>query len=269
MRWVIETLSFTLLDDICLGLQSGALSTSQIPETRADELGPLLELHHAGVLPAPTSRWLSAGMLAPLLVNMAARGKWFSPSQEAQGFVTIPAIKSDQTAETEFEMRAKRAASFAGFSSDEAGKLAAAIGEFRSNILEHSQKEDSGYLAYSSRPGQFEFVVADAGIGVLESLRSHPGYAHLTDAGTALERAVAEGVSRFHDQRDRGFGFRPVFVGLANIARLVRFRSEDHCREVLRAANGSITASTSQKAQLKGFFCSVACEITNNRQRPE
>ena len=73
MRWVIETLSFTLLDDICLGLQSGALSTSQIPETRADELGPLLELHHAGVLPAPTSRWLSAGMLAPLLVNMAAR----------------------------------------------------------------------------------------------------------------------------------------------------------------------------------------------------
>lgn len=258
MRYAIEPLSFALLDDINLGMQSGALAAVDLPPVAAADLGPLIELRQSGLLGKPAS-WFHAGRHASLLGGMASGGKWFH-STGRQGFVSIPAIAADYASWTEFGMRAKRAATEVGFGGDQAGQLVAAMGELRSNISEHSQCEDTGYLVYEATLKRFAFVVADAGIGVLRSLRLHPRFGHLEDAGTALELALSEGVSRFYDEKDRGRGFRPIFIGLANASRHLRFRSGDHSREIVRAHGGALEAATHQRATLQGFFCSVVCE---------
>ncbi len=61
-------------------------------------------------------------------------------------------------------------------------------------MVDHSQRNDTGYVAFSLEPGRFEFVVADHGIGVLASLRSSPSYAYLADHGRAIELVLSEGV---------------------------------------------------------------------------
>lgn len=157
--------------------------------------------------------------------------------------------------------RLKRLSIGAGFSNDHSGKFLAAIDELWSNVVDHSQRSDTGYIAFSLEPCRFEFVVADFGVGVLASLKSNPAYAHLTDHGRAIELILSEGVSRYYTENGHGFGFRPLFVGLANIARGLRFRSGDHCREVIRTGDGPPSSRTYELARLPGFFCSVICEI--------
>lgn len=257
MRCVIEPLTFALLDDIALGMQLNTVAAADLPRARAGDLGPLIELRHAGI--ARDNDWLDSGRHAALLGGLANGGKWFH-TLDSQGFVSVAAIESEYTNWTDFAMRAKRAATNAGFAADDAGQLVAAMGELRSNIVEHSEQKDTGYLVYDVTPGRFDFVVADTGIGVLQSLRSHPHFARVTDAGTALQLALSEGVSRFFDDKDRGRGFRPIFVGLANAARHLRFRSADHSREIVRDGDGALLATTHQRAQLQGFLCSVTCE---------
>ncbi|ESZ61462.1 hypothetical protein NL532_23010 [Mesorhizobium sp. C120A] len=264
MRWKIETLTFDLVDDICLGLQSGTITEADLPTVNADGMGPLLELRHTQ--PNILSRdggslWLSADNYRELMSNMREADAWFEPRSGHQGFISVETLRRDELAWTGFVLRAKRAAISAGFSEDYGGKQMAAIGEFYANVIDHSGRIDSGYVVYSASPGRFEFVVADGGIGVLNSLRSNPAYAHLVDAGTALELALDEGVSRYYTEQGHGFGFRPLFVGLANISRYMRFRSDDHSRSLTRKADGSIDAQTSQLATTNGFFCCVVCDV--------
>ncbi|RWO03763.1 MAG: hypothetical protein EOS07_32600 [Mesorhizobium sp.] len=192
---------------------------------------------------------------------MSDTDAWFEPASGHQGYTSVDKLGRDELAWTDFVLRAKRAAISAGFSDDYGGKLTAAIGEFYANVIDHSGRIDTGYVVYSASPGRFEFVVADTGIGVLNSLRSNPTYAHLADAGTALEYALDEGVSRYYTEQGHGFGFRPLFVGLANISRYMRFRSDDHSRSLTRKADGSIDAQTSQLANTSGFFCCVVCDV--------
>jgi anti-sigma regulatory factor (Ser/Thr protein kinase) len=256
MRCVIEPLTFALLDDIVLAMQSKSIAMTDLPPVLAGDLGPLIELRHAGVADGD---WLSVGRHSALLGSIVNGGKWFHPSDN-QGFVTIAAIESEYAHWTDFAMRAKRAATGVGFADDNAGQLVAAIGELRSNIVEHSERKDTGYLVYDVTPGRFDFVVADAGIGVLQSLRSHSHFSSVTDAGTAIKLALTEGVSRHADDKDRGRGFRPIFVGLANVSKHLRFRSADHSHEIVRDSNGALLASTHQRASIAGFLCCVTCE---------
>ena len=155
-------------------------------------------------------------------------------------------------------MRAKRAAKLAGLANDVAGKSIAAISELLNNISEHSGALGSGYITFEATPGRFDFVVADHGVGALESLKRNPDYSTLHDSGTAIELALSDGVSR-HQEKGRGLGFRPLLVGLANMCDSIRFRSDDHSREYTRPVSGEIEAQTLEKAPLKGFFC--ACSI--------
>lgn len=157
--------------------------------------------------------------------------------------------------------RLKRLSIGAGFSSDYSGKFVAAIDELWSNVVDHSQRCDTGYIAFALAPGKFEFVVADFGVGILASLNSNPAYADLTDQGRAIELALSEGISRYHIQEGHGFGFRPLFIGLANIARDLRFRSGDHAREIIRAGSAPPEARTYELAPLPGFFCSITCVV--------
>ena len=214
------------------------------------------------MLPALGSNgpWLDANAHADLLRSMNSGKAWFGPRSNHQGYISVAELQRDEFAWTNFTIRAKRAATAAGFSDEYSGQLIAAIGEFYGNVEEHSQRTDTGYIVFSAQRGLFEFVVADAGIGVLHSLQSNPDYAALNDSGSALENALSEGVSRHYKEAGHGLGFRPLFVGLANISRFMRFRSGDHSRELTRMDDGSIIAGTSQKSQLNGFSCSVLCQ---------
>jgi anti-sigma regulatory factor (Ser/Thr protein kinase) len=203
--------------------------------------------------------WLDAGRHGKLLGGLTNGGKWFHPSG-GQGFVTVADIEMDYANWMDFAMRAKRAATESGFSGDQAGQFVAAMGELHSNIVEHSERRSTGYLVFDATPSRFEFVVADAGIGVLQSLRWHPHYSDLRDAGTALCLALSEGVSRFYGEKDRGRGFRPIFVGLANASKHLRFRSGDQGREIIQDGDGNLVATTRQRARLDGFVSCVVCE---------
>src|SRR3546814_16884550 len=73
--------------------------------------------------------------------------------------------------------------------------LIGAMGEMQDNVYEHSGAAHTGLVAYAVTDCSFEFVVADRGMGVLETLRQNPDYEHLPDAGAALrseERRVGK-----------------------------------------------------------------------------
>lgn len=236
---------------------AGGVDLSADLLVNARDFGPLAELHHAGIA-FNQHPWLKVGRHGELLHAMAKGKKWFSVSG-MQGFVTISEILKQHSHWTDLAMRGKKAAMAAGFGPDTAGQLFGAVGELRGNIEEHSGNVGSGYVAYDATPGHFEFIVADSGIGVLKSLRTHPHYSYVADAGTALNLALTEGVSRHYDDKDRGKGFRPIFIGLANKSEHLRFCSGDHTREFRRSQDQRVLAETRQKAALPGFFCSVRC----------
>jgi len=260
VRCTIESLTFDLAGDICLAAQDGILEPNDLPVSRAGELGPLLELRHVRPDLLMHQGWLATGTYSKLIINLArSTTQWYESELGLQGFIAAEKLHNDFLAWPDFAIRAKRAAKAAGFSDDYAAKITAAIGEFYSNIIEHSQVSESGYIVFCSGNRTFEFVVADSGIGVLSSLRDNPKFANLGDSGTALEVALSDGGTR-HSEPGRGNGFRPLFVGLANISRFIRFRSDDHSREIYRSAGGEIVSLTRQVSNLRGFFCSVLCE---------
>jgi hypothetical protein len=105
---VIESLTFELLDDIALGLQSASITAADLPSTRAEDLGPVVELYHSGLIGGITN-WFDFGRHGELVRAMTFGGKWFS-SNKSQGVVSISAITAQYSDWTDFAMRAKRAA---------------------------------------------------------------------------------------------------------------------------------------------------------------
>jgi hypothetical protein len=248
------------VEDISLALQAGADETTDIPSCAVQSLGAFLELAHIFpqlLLKPSEAGWLDQRHFRRFITHRET--PWFVENPHPFGFVPVSTMVSNPVVWTDMINRLKRLSINAGFSNDHSGKFVAAIGELWGNIIDHSQSSDTGYIAFSLGPGKFEFVVADRGIGVLASLKSNPTYAHLTDHGRAIELVLSEGVSRYYTENGHGFGFRPLFVGLANISRSLRFRSGDHAREVIRADGQPPASRTYELARLPGFFCSVVC----------
>jgi hypothetical protein len=160
---------------------------------------------------------------------------------------------------TSFFMDAKRAArEQARLPGDSPGQLVAALGELESNIHEHSESAGTGILAFRAASGVFEFVVADHGVGMLASLQSSASFASCNDHGKALQMALTEGTSRFGSDAGRGYGFRPLFLGLMNLQGHLRFRSGDHALILDGRSPQLATARLLQKPYVDGFFASVA-----------
>lgn len=225
-------------------------------------MGPLLELLHTPRLNLPAEpKWLDMGPFVGLIEAKEKRRNWFEKANHHLGLVWIDDLLADQTKYTSLSQRARAAAEHAGFHKTQSRQIIAAMLELYSNVIEHSSSPETGYISYYGYEGVFEFSVADRGVGLLKSLRTNPKYSGLTDAGTALELALREGVSRHPDAPDRGRGFRPIFVGLANISRHIRFRSDDHICELSRLSDGSIPARVIQKADSDGFSSFVRCEL--------
>jgi len=177
------------------------------------------------------------------------------PDGASAGFFRMGAEWSDDdTPWIGFQLAAQKAAAAMGIH-----RRTAAQFEMFSNVHEHSGAASSGAAAFMANGDAFEFAVADSGIGVRESLRSCTDYADLADDGKALRLALTEGVSRFGAQSGRGMGFRPIFIGLANLTGVLRFRSGDHALVIDGQKFGDMNAVTAQKVPILGFLASVAC----------
>ncbi|HEX4410230.1 MAG TPA: hypothetical protein VH206_15760 [Xanthobacteraceae bacterium] len=148
----------------------------------------------------------------------------------------------------------------AGFPKRNAQELVAATRELVSNIFDHSGALSSGIAGFSIIDDELEIVVADSGIGVLESLRTSPEFSALRDSGEALQAALADGVSRFGKRSGHGGGFRDLFRGLINLNGNLRFRSGDHALNINGVSLGLSAARISQKVQLPGFIISIMCD---------
>lgn len=235
------------------------MSFADLPSTRTHSLGAVLELAHLLPIECGAGEWLHDARFGQIL-NAKTNGRRHYQEGALQiGFVRVDEFLTDETAETDFYIRARRAAESAGFQKKEAAEFVAAISELYSNIVEHSSAAETAYASFTAYEDVFEFVVADSGVGVLESLHSSPRFKDLNDCGSALELVLTEGVSRHEGESGRGRGFRPIFVGLANVSESLRFRSGDHAREIRRHSENSVRAITKQTSDLCGFFCSVLC----------
>lgn len=161
-----------------------------------------------------------------------------------------------------FCMRLIDAGVKAGLPKQFAQGLAGTFEEMTGNLLEHSERSESGVVGYTWRQGEFEYVVADAGIGVLDSLRQHPDYSWMSDSGEALETAVCDGESRFGRKQLRGTGFHDLLYNIARRNSYLRFRSGDHSY----ALDGTKSLPVKQMqhcAHFQGFLISVVCRPLN------
>ncbi len=269
-------LTFAQVDDLAFAAERGRLRGGMPGGIRlaTNDLGPLLELSHlaaAGFLPPlePGSWLILNGMTDFYRAMIEGKQQWMRADSRDFGFLRTEArLAADATTWTSFGVAAQKAAVTAGFANKVAGQLVGAILEMHSNIYEHSEAPQTGILAFRATPGVFEFVAADQGIGVLESLRSGTTYAALADHGTALQLTLTEGCSRFGDGVGRGMGFRPLFVGLANLRGSLRFRSGDHALTIDGDHPTLVMARLAQKPPLSGFFASIRCTIDTRTTIP-
>lgn len=262
-----SVLTFAQVDDLALAAERGRL-VNGIPDSIrwvVGDLGPLIELSHltaTRLLPLPeTGNWLSLNDMADFYRAMTdGMEQWTRADTRNIGFLRTEARPpADMTTWTAFGVAAQKAAVAAGFENKVAGQLVGSILEMQSNIYEHSEAPQTGLLAFRAVPGVFEFVAADRGVGVLKSLRQSAAHAELADHGTALQLTLTEGCSRFGDGIGRGMGFRPLFIGLANLRGSLRFRSGDHALTIDGDHPALVMARLIQKPPLGGFFVSVRC----------
>ena len=263
-----DTLDFAAVDGLAFAAERGRLKGAAIPALAARDIGPLLELFQfaaQGVLPSPRAApFLKLNGLASL-VRALDDGctRWVCPYSRHLGFLRTTRHPSVETVWTAFGLAAQQAAIGAGFPRAIAAQFAAALGELHSNIYEHAEACETGLITFQASRGQFEFVIADRGIGVLNSLRSADGYSILADHGEALRLALTDGVSRYGPDTNRGHGFRPLFVGLANLKGALRFRSGDHALLIDGRQTSLMTARTAQKPAMQGLLIAVNCAARN------
>ncbi|MBM3269153.1 MAG: hypothetical protein FJZ01_16050 [Candidatus Sericytochromatia bacterium] len=253
--------NFSALDGVALAAERGRLHGDSMPAWVAGGIGPIIELALTaaiGHLPRPSAApWLALGGLSGFAAAMNNDQTLWLQDDGSMGFVrTRTARPGYSTAWNSFRYAADRAAVASGFAKSDAAKFIGALTELHDNVDEHSGRPKSGLVGFQGRTGEFEMVVADRGVGVLESLRSGPDYRDLKDSGSALELALTEGVSRYGANSGRGLGYRPIFVGLANHNGCLRFRSGDHAL-VIDGRFSLMTARVAPKATMAGFLASV------------
>ena len=259
-------LTFAVLDDLAFAAARGRLPRVPDGAYRFDSLGPVFELGRlsvSGLLPPPTrANWLTLDDAASLGAALhQGRMTWVCRDRHL-GFLRLrPSPPDDETEEIAFKLEAQRAAIAVGFPRRLAAQLVGAFEEIQGNVYEHSGAPASGLAAYRATARRFEFVVSDGGIGVLASLRTCPEHGALADHGEALRLMLTEGVSRYGKAAKRGMGFRPLFIGLANLKGGLRFRSGDQALTIDGVNPGSIPAQIWEKVPSSGFVASVCCGL--------
>ena len=259
-------LTFAAVDGLGFAAASGRLALSQPARYLPGSLGPLLELLcliAGGRLPSPVAGgWLEDNGARPMIAAIQNQTEcWIKPDDRRMGFIRAARSGSDEDALfTRFLMDAQRAArDVSRLPGTVPGQLVAAMQELECNIHEHCDAPDTGILSFRAAAGVFEFVAADRGIGILRSLQSCLAFSDFDDHGKAMLAALSDGTSRFGSDSRRGHGFRPIFLGLANLRGSLRFRSGDHALVIDGTSPSLATAQLAQKAFIDGFVASVRC----------
>ncbi|SEP02213.1 hypothetical protein SAMN05444123_10737 [Rhodopseudomonas pseudopalustris] len=267
-----ETLigDFDVADELLFAAESGGLhDLGPIRVQRSGQIGPLVELVRARQ--QYPEAFASVVFEAPFVATIQAaldRDTVTGTEKNAQaGAFPLQRLGVNGERSDLWQLwasRADQAALTAGFPAQIAAEIVGALGELQDNVFRHSEAARTGLIAFAARPGTFEVVVSDSGVGVLASLRSHADYACIKDAGAALKVAVADGESRFGRDSGCGFGMGQMFRALANHDGDLRFRSDDHALEV-RGHSPSLQGRIQlrQKAALPGLTISVLCRPTS------
>jgi len=226
-------LTFKLLEDVML-LPSSSYEPL-VNNARLRRIGPMVEyaFHHYEEPHRYFRPKCDLGRLFQLRFQSIKRNELtrdMSAIARSVEFFSPPTAIEDAEEDNwmRFCRRLEDAAVKAGLPKEFAYALAGTFGEMTSNLLEHSERPGTGLVGYRWHQGEFEYVVADAGIGVLASLRSHRDFAWIADSGEALEQAASDGVSRFGRANHRGTGFHNLVFNIANRNSYLRFRSGDH-----------------------------------------
>lgn len=275
MTRLSKPLTFSAVDGLSFAATRGMLAAAQRSAPYVPvSIGPLFELLHfgeSGLLPdPPASEWLlENGTDAMVSALKEKRESWINSEEHRTGFIRAVRAGSEGDARlVAFLMEAKRAAiNVARLPGTTPGQIVAAMQELESNIHEHSDAPNTGVLAFRATPDLFEFVVADRGIGILRSLQRCAMYAATPDHGKALASAIGDGVSRFGPDGKRGYGFRPIFLGLANLYGSLRFRSGDYALSIDGTSPTLANSQLAQKPPIDGFLASVCCRRTSNEER--
>lgn len=269
-------LTFTLLDELARAAIRGRVSPDAFLASRnVTRVGPLLELlllHRAGTLPLDVLPHSATGcaLSAALSPSNATNGIYGATDTASFGFITTGRSTDayDPHAELRwvaFRQRAQRSAELS-LPKPIAHGLMGAMTEIEENVHLHSERTQDGVVAFRGSAEEFEFVVADSGLGMLASLRRSPDYASLNDAGKALRMALQDGTSRLsHSEPNRGFGFRNLFRSLANMNGELRFRSDDQAVTIEGVGPELVKSALRQKTHLQGFAASIVCRPHSSR----
>jgi hypothetical protein len=268
-RLVALAATFDVADDLLWQARAGRLADrGAISVGRSGQIGPLVEIAFA--VQADPAAYVSVSVKPPffrqVLQGIAGHISGFGARDTAGVF---PLARLDPTGDDsrwqQWASHAENAAVSAGLARSLVSGLIGALGELQENVYQHSGRHETGLVAYAATSESFEFVIADAGIGVLASLHQNPEFAHLKDAGEALRVAVSDGVSRHGRASGRGYGIGQLFRALAHDAAELRFRSGDHALRLWGDAPSlSGHFNVAQKARLDGLIVTVRCAPHRN-----
>lgn len=269
--------SFEAADDLLWQAVAGRLRTlGAVTLGRSGRIGPLVEL--AMAMAAWPDAYRTVTVEPPVFYQLTrALGEGAISGAGARDRAGVfPLSRFDPDGDgperpvwDQWAKHAENAAVVAGLARGLAVGLMGALGELLDNVFEHSGRPESGVVAYAASDGAFEFVVADAGRGMLASLRENPEFAGLSDSGAALRVAASDGASRHARSSGHGYGIGQLFRALAHDAAELRFRSGDHALRLWGDAP-SLTGQVelAQKAWLDGLAVSVRCAPETPHRRP-
>lgn len=258
-------LTFEMLDDVLF--QPVNLQKQTFKETSAYRIGPLVELGFTNTDHLKSlSKHKSQDEVEALLQAMAQKGLAYSKGYIATAPKFFEFFRTPQTADefecdewNAFARRFENAATQAGLPKIFAKELTGTFGEMASNLFEHSERITSGLVGYRWNQQEFEYIVADNGIGVLKSLQKHSDYASLADSEEALLTALTEGESRHGRAAKRGNGFNTLTLNIASRSSCLRFRSGDRSHVIDGRKNRLIRTSFTC-THYQGFLISVLCK---------
>lgn len=267
----LRPLNFDLLEDALVSPVDRA--EKEIEGTRIIRIGPLVEyaFHQYKNAPDRLSKWSSnyARQLSEMLqtrnLSVVRNVSTVEPSQNGFEFMKTPQGPTESMDKNwrAFFRRLTNAGIKTGFSSEYSYAVAGTFGDMVSNAVEHCEFPQTAIAGYRWSANEFEYIVADAGIGVLKSLRRHLDYKDLTDASEALSVAIKDGNSRHGKNAGRGNGFHELIVNIANRNSYLRFRSGNYRLEI-DGTKGYQPVQTLRKcAEFQGFLISVVCQRMN------
>lgn len=257
--------TFDVADDLLWQAEAGRLTgRGTIAIGRSGRIGPLVELAFAAR--ATPTAYASVTITPPffdqVLQSLIACRISGGGACDVAGVFPLARLdpEGDDSNWHQWASHAENAAVTSGLARGLVSGLMGALGELQENVYQHSGHPETGLVAYATVNGMFEFVVADAGMGVLASLRQNPEFAQLGDSGEALRVAVSDGASRHGRASGRGYGIGQLFRALAHDSADLRFRSGDHALRLWGDAPSlSGHYQVLQKAWLDGLIISVRC----------